>query len=393
MSALLLSLCLAQAAPAEDALLIRGARVITISGPELEKGAVLIRGGKIVRVAAEIEPPPGARVIEAAGKVLMPGLVDGGPAPGFAGPATEEGSEVTPLVRALDAVEPGSPALLRLRQAGVTTLFVGPGNRNVIGGLGAVIKTDGRTRADRVLREDAALKGAMGSAPSSENFPPRSSMATFFARRPTTRMGVQWEFRKAFHDARERGSSGRPPPEPDQVLLRAMKGTLPVRIAASRATDLEMALDLSREFGFPLVIEEGHEAWKVAEALAKHKVPVLLRPWHGAGRAAPEGSEARLDTFALLRGAGVRVGILPAGEDESGSLLVSAAFAVRYGARREDALLAVTAVAAEILGVAERVGTLEAGKDADVLLLSGDPLDVKTRVELVLVNGREGRKR
>jgi imidazolonepropionase-like amidohydrolase len=225
----------------------------------------------------------------------------------------------------------------------------------------------------------------MGSGPSMDNFPPRSSMATFFARRPTTRMGVQWEFRKAFHDALQSGEKR----ETDQVFLRAARGELPVRVSASRATDLEIALDLSRDFTFPLVIEEGHEAWKVADAIARRKVPVLLRPTLAAGRPGPEGSDARLDTFARLREAGVTVGLLSAAGDESGSLLVSAAFAVRHGARREEVLNAITSVPAAILGVSDRVGSIAEGKDADLVVLSGDPLDVTSRVERVLVNGRE----
>jgi imidazolonepropionase-like amidohydrolase len=378
-----------QAAPADEAVLIRGARVVTAAGPELAPGAVLLRAGKIERVAARIEPPAGTRVVEADGKVVIPGLVDAGPAPGFALPASEDGSEVTPLVRALDAVDPRSPLLLRARRAGVTTLYVGPGNRNVIGGLGAVVKTAGRTRSERILLEDAALKGAMGSGPTSDNFPPRSSMATFFARRPTTRMGVEWEFRKAFQDARREAEEGRPVTEAGDLFRRASAGKLPVRVAASRSTDLESALRLAAEFGFPLVIEEGHEAWKVAGELARRRVPVLLRPTLLPGRAPPEGGESRLDTFSLLRDAGVPVALLPAGEDESGGLLAAAAFAVRHGARPEEALRAVTAAPAEILGVGARVGSLEAGKDADLVVLSGDPLDPKTRVEAVYVGGRD----
>ncbi len=389
MSPLVLLLALAQAAPEEEAVLIRGGRILTLAGPDLVRGSVLIRGGKIAAVAEEMEVPEGARVVDAAGRVLMPGLVDAGPAGVPGGSVNEDGSEVTPLVRALDAVDLAAPFAARLRRSGVTTLFVGPGNRNVIGGLGAVVKTAAGPRTARILREDAALKGAIGSLPSSDNYPPRTAMPGFFGRRPTTRMGVEWEFRKAFEDVLRKTSAGTTLSNPERVLARAARGELPVHVAASRATDLETALRLSRDLGFRLVIEEGHEAWKLADALASVKAAVLLRPTLHAGRQAPEGSETRLDAFARLREAGVQVALLPAGEDESGTLLVAAAFAVRHGAGREDALRAVTAVPAGILGVGDRVGTLEAGKDADLLVLSGDPLDVTTRVERVFVNGRE----
>lgn len=357
----------------DDVTLFKDARVVTGLGPELPKACVLVKGGKIVKVAPEIEAPADARVVDLAGKVLLPGLVDAGGRQAD----NEEGSEVTPSVSALDAFEPGAPALRRAALGGLTTTYVGPGNRNVIGGLGAVVKTAGPDRL-RALRERADLKAALGAEPSAGNYPPRGGPATFFARRPTTRMGVVWEFRKAFSDARDGRSAG----ADGEVLGSALAGKLTVRVAAAKATDLETALSLGADFGLALIVEDGREAWKNPGALASRKVPVILRP---TLELESTGVDARPDALSLLRAAGVEVAI--AG-DSPEILLAAAAFARKHGASREDALRSITSVPARILGVADRVGSIEEGRDADLLVLSGDPLDARSAVERVMIGGR-----
>lgn len=361
----------------DDAILLRGGRILVGDGREIEQGSVLISGGKIRAVGKDVEAPPGSRVLDVRGKTVTPGLIDANSAIG--GQRNEDGSEVTPEVRILDSVEADDRELRRARQSGVTCLFVGPGNRNVIGGLGAVIRTSGKTRAEITLREDAALKAALGSGPSAGNFPPRGTQATFFARRPTTRMGVVWEFRNAFFEAR-RSESG--------SLASALAGKLPVRISASRATDIEEALRLAEEFKLAIILDEAQEAWKLAPLIATRKVPALLRPTLAPG-VSGDGAEPRLDAFSLLAKAGVRVALLPAVDGDPDSLLTGAILAVKHGSSRADALRAITLGPAEILGVSDRVGSLDPGKDADLVVFSGDPLDATSRIELVLAGGRK----
>jgi imidazolonepropionase-like amidohydrolase len=212
----------------------------------------------------------------------------------------------------------------------------------------------------------------------------------FYARRPTTRMGVTWEFRKAFLDAAKAAADRPAKPGPGvEVLARALGRKLPVRIAATRSFDIESALRLADEFNLQIVFEEAEEAYRYTDILAKRKVPVALRPTFQPGRVwASDGSELRYGTFAALASAGVPTALLTGGSGEDESLLAMAAFAVRYGATREQALRAVTLTPAELLGVADRVGSIEKGKDADFTVLTGDPLDVTSRVERVVVNGR-----
>jgi imidazolonepropionase-like amidohydrolase len=356
-------LLLLQAAPADGPLLLKDARVVSAAGPERPKASVLVVDGKIAKIGEALEAPANARVVDLAGKVLLPGLVDAGGR--------------LALEEAPNALEPGAPSLRRAALCGVTTAYAGPGNRNVVGGTGAVVKTAGPERY-RALRARADLKTALGSEPSSGNYSPRGTPATFYARRPTTRMGVVWEFRKAFADARD----GRLPEGEGASLTEALAGKLPVRVAASKATDVETATSLAAEFGLSIVLEDAQEAWKLAEVLGRLKIPVILRPVFDAGSA-----DARADALSRLRAAGVEVALAaPAAEPES--LLAAAAFAVRHGASREEALRAVTAVPARILGVADRVGTIEEGRDADLVAFSGDPLDPRSTVERVWVGGR-----
>jgi imidazolonepropionase-like amidohydrolase len=380
MIALLLALALVQD---NEEIVLKSSRIITVSGAE-SKGFVVIANGKIKDIVDEV--PEGAKVVDLAGKIVIPGLIDAGCTLGIAGPTNEEGDEVAPQVRILDALDPRSPDLARARQNGVTAAFVAPGNRGVIGGLASVIKTAGPSRAAMIVREEAAMKAAIGPGPTLGNFSPRGTPATFYSRRPTTRMGVAWEFRKAFFDARRYGEQHDQPDPGKELLLQALGGKLPVRIASSRVTDVETALNVAEELGLTIVFEEAQEAYKRADLLAKRKIPVLLRP---SMLGVPpfiggEPVEARLDAFVQLNRAGVRTALLSTGDQ----LLPSVAFAVRHGAAPADALRAVTLTPAEILGVADRMGSLEKGKDADLVVLSGEPHDVTTRVEKVMIGGR-----
>jgi imidazolonepropionase-like amidohydrolase len=369
-------------AQAEDTIVLTNARILTVSGAEAK--ILVISGGKIQELAGG--PPAGARIVDLKGKVIIPGLIDPGCSLGIIGPTNEEGDEVAPQVRIVDSLDPRSPDLIRARQSGVTAAFLSPGNRGVIGGLASVVKTAGASRAAMIVREEAAMKAAIGPGPYQGNFSPRGTPATFFSRRPTTRMGVAWEFRKAFFDARRYGELHHEDDAGKELLLQALAGKLTVRIAATRLTDFETALNVAEELGLTIAFEEAQEAWKRADLLAKKKIPVLLRPsMLGAPPyAMGEQIEVRLDAFTLLTKAGVKTALLSTGDQ----LLASVAFAVRHGAAPADALRAVTLTPAEILGVEQRLGSLDKGKDADLVVLSGEPHAVTTRVEKVMIGGR-----
>ena len=378
-------------APLADITAYKAARILTGVGAPIADGVILVENGKILAVGAGVKIPDGATVIDLGSATVMPGLVDANLVLWLDGVENEEAREITPDFRVIDGLNPKGRDLQRAVQSGVTTAFVGPGNRNVIGGLAAILKTHGPTLKDMVIREEAALKASVGSGPSAGNYPPRGTPPVdVYARRPTTRMGLTWEFRRAFIDAAKYAADRPSKPDPARdVLARALARKLPVRISASRSFDIESALRLTDEFNLSFVFEEAEEAYRHVDILAKRKAAVALRPTFQPGRVwASDGSELRYGTFAALAAAGVQTALLTGGSGEDDSLLAMAAFAVRYGATREQALRAVTLTPAEILGVADRVGSLEKGKDADFTVLSGDPLDVTSRIDRVVVGGR-----
>jgi imidazolonepropionase-like amidohydrolase len=377
---------------AADVTAYKAARILTVSGPAIENGIILVENGRIADIGPGVKIPDGAKIVDLGKATVIPGLVDANLVLWLDGMENEEAREVTPDYRVVDGLNPKARDLQRAVQMGVTTAFVGPGNRNVIGGLAAVLKTHGPTLRAMIVREEAALKASVGVGPSAGNYPPRGMPPMdFYARRPTTRMGLTWEFRKAFLEAGREAAKSSPAQE---VLARALSRKLPVRIAASQSFDIESALRLAEEFKLAVVFEEAEEAYRSIEMLAKQKVAVALRPTFQSGRVwAADGTELRYGSFAALTNAGIPTALLTGGPGEDDSLLAMAAFAVRYGATPEQALRAVTVIPAQILGVADRVGTLEKGKDADFAVLSGDPLDVTTRVERVVVGGRPAYER
>jgi len=372
----------------DAALVIKAKRVITVSGADITDGIVLIVDGKIKAVGKDIAIPDGATIIEAA--VVMPGLVNASSSYGLPNRANEEAREVTPDARAIDDCDGGSGEFKRAVQTGVTTAYVGPGDRNVIGGLGAAVKTAGGKLPSRIISSDVALKAAFGPSPSRGNYSPRSFAPTnFYARRPTTRMGVTWECRKAFIEAKKYRDDKEANDDGKEILLRVLDKKLVLRVSASRATDIEAVLKIVEEFGFDIMLEEADEAYRHIEALARRKIPVLYRAsFQTRTIYSRDGSEERFTTFADLVKAGVKTALLPTGDAESEGLLATATFTVKYGAAPAEALRAITLTPAELLGIANRVGSIEAGKDADLVLLNGDPLHITTRVERVLVDGK-----
>lgn len=383
-------------APAGEVTAYKAARIFSGSGAPIADGILIVENGKITAVGAGLKIPDGAKVVDLGTATVIPGLVDANLVLWLDGMDNEEAREVTPDYRVVDGLNPKARDLQRAVQTGVTTAFVGPGNRNVIGGLAAVLKTHGGSLNDMILREEAALKATVGSGPSMGNYPPRGSPPLdVYARRPTTRMGLTWEFRKAFLDTIKYSDDRPAVSDPGrEVLVRALGRKLPVRIAASRAFDIESALRLVDEFNLSASFEEGEEAYRCVDLLAKKRIPVALRPTFQAGRiTAADGSELRYGSFVALLKAGIPTALLTGGSGADDSLLTMAAFAVRAGATPEQALRAITLTPAEILGVADRVGTLEKGKDADFAVLTGGPLDVTSRIERVVVNGRPAYQR
>lgn len=391
---LLLAVPAAPAAAQESPVLLEGAKVFTGRGEFDDNLQILIQGGKILAIGKQVPVPATDDLerLDLSGKWLTPGLVDGNTSLGLpSAHENEESSEITPHLRVLDAVDPASPDFRRAVRDGVTTAYISPGGKNVFGGLGAVCKTAGSAR---LLRERCGVRMTLGLMPSSGNrsFRTRGSPTSIYYRRPTARMGTIWEIRKAFYDAMDRRETRiGPTVEPSaatQVLIDALDRKIDVRTMARSDQDIRTAVRLAEEFGIKIVLDGAQEAYYALDYIVAAKMPVIAAPPSLA--TAADGATPHLDTLALLSGAGVPVAIQTGQATGSAAalpLIREATFAVRGGMSRRAALEAVTSVPATLLGVADRIGSLEKGKDADVVIWSRHPLHPSSRAERIYVDG------
>lgn len=397
------------AAPAQErAIAIRGGTVLPVSGAPIPNGIVVMRGGKIVAVGASADIPRGAEVIDARGKYVMPGVIDAMTNLGIGPDDQNDASDpMTPQSRAIESYYPygtfgqGKPGPLRNREAlsgGVTTMYIAPADGSLLGGQGAVVKTAGANLDAVIVREPAAMDMTLGEPPKraarSRNRDPYTRMAEIAMLRQLLVKAQEYQRNKAQKPdlARDLGM---------EALGRLLQKEIPARIQANAVSDIRSALRLAEEFGFDVVIDGGAWAYEMRDDLVARRVPVVLgqvsHPYVSNEEIPDRTDYPPVDerTPARLVAAGVKVAIAsfsrafgtlaPAGTGKW--LLIDAAIAGGYGLSDEDILKSITLTPAEILGVANRVGSLAPGKDADVVILDGPPLSIKTWVERVYVNG------
>jgi imidazolonepropionase-like amidohydrolase len=365
----------------------------------VQDGTLLIDDeGRIAAVGASVSIPAGAEIVDAAGLNVFPGFVDAHTHLGIweegVGRAYWDGNEatdpVTPHVRALDALNPRDQGLADARSVGVTTVCVTPGSANPICGQAVVIKTAGDVVDRMVIREPAGLKMALGENPKSV-YKPRDKM-------PSTRMGTAAVIREALFNARAymakqaRAADDAEPPDEDlklEAIALALRRTIPARIHAHRADDILTALRLGEEFELDITIEHCTEGHKVAAELAEAGVAALVGPTL-ASRSKMELRELSFATAGELSQAGVTVALISDHPFVPIQYLpLCGGLAVREGLDERTALRALTLTPAELLGVEDRVGSLEVGKDADVAIYEGHPFyDVQARCQLTLIQGR-----
>ena len=379
-------------------LAIVGAHVVPVASDPVPDGVVLLRDGRIEAVGTREEVPvPGdAEVVDAAGGWLVPGLVDAHvhlgvweEGEGWAGQDTNEMTDpVMAAARAIDGINPREQGFDDAPMGGVTTVNVNPGSGNPIGGQAVALKTYGRYVDEMVLRNPAGVKSALGENPKRVYGEQKKT--------PSTRLGVALVLRTAFEAARSyrarRDASDGKPVDTDlvsEILVRVLDREIPWRQHCHRADDIATAVRLADEFGYELVLDHGTEAYLLADVLAERQVPVLYGPLI-VSRSKVEVRDRSLAAPGILDRAGVPVSIItdhPVVPIEY--LITQVALAVREGMDRDAALRSVTLNPATVLGVDDRVGSIEEGKDADVVLWSGDPLDLQSRVLRTWVDGTE----
>jgi imidazolonepropionase-like amidohydrolase len=369
---------------------IINARIITVAGGVIESGTVLVdEAGKIAAVGNGLAVPPGAAVLDAGGRTLTPGLVDAyshlglvNQGQGWAGDDADESTDPnTAQVRALDGIYPFDLALAEARSGGVTTAQVMPRGTNVLGGEALALKLRPTHVADRlVLARPTGVAAGLGEAP-------KAAYGTANKKMPATRMGIAALLREALVKAQEyKPEKGRDLKL--EALQPVIRGELPLWVVAHRADDIVTALRIAREFAIKLVLAGATEAHLVADLIAEAGVAVAAGP-----SLAPRGRQEAKDVgFHLplkLIEAGVKTAIVSGHPELPAQYLnLAAGLAVREGISEAQAYRAVTLTAAEIIGVADRVGSIEPGKDADLVLWDGDPLEAMTKVAWTMVEGK-----
>jgi imidazolonepropionase-like amidohydrolase len=376
---------------------ITGGHVVPIDGDPVDGGTVLLRDGKIAAVEGPgFAVPGGAEVVDATGKWVLPGLVDAHAhvglaeeGQGWAGQDTNERTNpVTPQVRALDGINPDDLGLRDAIGGGVLAVNVNPGSANPIGGQTVAIKCWGRTVDEMVLREPAGLKSALGENPKRVYGERNETPST----RPGTASVIRGAFVAAQNYLAKQDAAGAAPADRDlklEAMARVLRREIPWRQHCHRADDIATAMRMAREFGYDLVIDHGTEAYLLADQIAAASIPVIIGPLF-TSRSKVELRNRSLANPGRLAAAGVTIAITTDHPVVPIHFLIhQATLAVKEGLDPVTALEAVTINPARILGVDSRIGSLAVGKDADLVIWSGDPLDVMSRAERAYLDGRE----
>ena len=373
-------------------------RIITMAGADIDKGTVLIEDGKIKEVGKDVEIPEVAEILDVSGKIVMPGFIDAHCHVGIleetyrieGDDVNEMTDPVTPHLRAIDAINPEDQGFADALEGGVTTVVTGPGSGNVIGGENLAMKTSGSIIDHMVLKSPVGVKVAFGENPKRVYGGGKKS--------PMTRMATAALLRESLVKAQnylrklEMGAQD-PDKLPDrdlrmETLVRVLQGQLPLRAHAHRADDIMTAIRVADEFGVKIIIEHCTEGFKIADELARRRIPAITGPAL-TGRSKVELKDRTNANAGILSRAGVKVAIMT---DHPvipiNYLSLSAALAVKAGMEETEALKAITIYAAEIIGLAERIGSIEKGKDADLIIMNGHPLEIKTKIEHVIIDGK-----
>ncbi|MDZ7671380.1 MAG: amidohydrolase [Halanaerobiales bacterium] len=377
-------------------ILIKDAEILTMSKKDFKEGSILVKDGKVAEISEYIEIKDDYEVIDGKGKTVIPGIIDAHThlgieedGLGWEGQDCNEMTDpITPHLRAIDAVNPDDFALKESLQNGVTTIMTGPGSANVLGGESMVIKTYGKTVDQMVLKNPAGLKAAFGENP--------KRVYKEQKKLPTTRMGIAAIMRENLMKAQDYIQKKENAKKEDKAfdrdikmesLIRVINKELPLKVHAHRADDIMTAIRIAKEFDVKITLEHCTEGHKIADEIAEAKIPAVVGP-SMTGRVKVELSELSFKTAGVLAKAGVKIALMsdhPVIPTKNAT--VYAALAIKEGLDPKEALKAITINPAEILGVDDRVGSIEVGKDADLVIYNGYPLDITSTIDKVFING------
>lgn len=384
-----------------DVYVIKNARILTVTNGTLERGMIVIQDGKIEQLGEQLDVPmDGVRVIDAEGMWVTPGLIDShshlglGPSGGVT-EDNEMSDPCTPHLRIIDSIHPEGmePHRGSFKDAvaqGITTIIARPGSGNVIGGQSAALKLFGKTVDEMIIVFPADMKMAMG----------RKGYYASKGQMPMTKMGTAYIVRKAMMDAADykasllayEKSKGKepdtPPPKRDlknEAMLKVLNREIPVHIHASEVDDIMTAVRLADEFNFyKLSLAHAEESYKVADELAERAVVVVVGPKMITFD--DRGNLINIADFLVKNGVEINI-MTDADVVQQEFLRFQASIAVKYGMDPLEALKAITINPAKLIGMEARIGSLEPGKDADLVLFDGDPFNIQSSVQKVFING------
>jgi len=370
---------------------ITGGTVYPVSGPKIDNATVLIRDGRIAAVGTNVAVPAGATRIDAAGKWVTPGFIDGAGQMGLreisavqnTNEATLRGNEVAAAFNVLEGINPASTLIAVNRMEGITSTVAVP-NGSLIWGQAVMIDLDGETIDAMRVKSPVAMVADLSEGAKEAG--------------GGSRAGVAQRLRRVLNDAREyatrRADFRRAQIQPLsasaadlEALQPVLRGELPLMIVANRRSDIETALRIAREYKLKLILAGAAEGWMISGEIAAAGVPVLVEPMDNIPTFDALG--IRYENAPLLARGGVKVALMETATENTRDLRQQAGNAVASGMTWEQALRAVTLTPAEVFGVADRYGSLDAGKVANVVVWSGDPFDFSTGVEHVYIRGRE----
>ncbi|MCX7904446.1 MAG: amidohydrolase [Caloramator sp.] len=374
--------------------LIKGGIIYPVVGQPF-RGDILIEGGKISKIAESIEDD--CEVVDASGKFIFPGFIDAHSHLGLfeegVGSMYQDGNEatdpVTAHVRVIDAFNPDDSAIERALSGGVTTVMILPGSANPIGGQGAILKLKSKIVDEMIVKEPAGLKMAFGENPKrvygGKNQTPSTRLGTAAVIRGYF-MKVQ-DYIKKKENAQKEGKEFTERDIKLEIGEKVLKGEIPARIHCHRKDDILTAIRIAEEFGFKFVLEHGTEGYKIADYLRKKNVPVVVGPLFGFNTKL-ELKDKTYEAIKILNENEVLISIMcdhPVIHLEHAN--VHAGVALRYGAKEEDLIKMLTINGAKILGMEDRIGSIEEGKDADIVIWSHHPFDLRARAEKVYIEG------